>query len=41
MIGMDAFAYCVPLLDIYVIITWMINNRYCLLQANMDATYTC
>ena len=41
MIGMDDFAYCVPLLDIYVLISWMIDTRHYLLQAKVDVTYTC
>ena len=41
MIIMNSFAYCVPLLDIYLIIRWMIEARYCLLQAELDVTYTC
>ena len=41
MIEMNAFAYCLPLLDIFVIISWIIDTRYYFLQAEMDLTITC
>ena len=33
--------YCVPSLDIFVIVSCMIDTRYCLRQAKLDVTYRC
>ena len=41
MLEMNAFAYCVPLLDICVIISLMIDAGYCLLEVEMDVSLKC